>query len=114
MLMGPQATRGLEAPPPGPPLPEGASAGAGQEELRGREEVPRRGHRRVQPVFRIIYTAQGEPRPRKAAPWSLCASEGRGQSPPPAACKGNRDKDSKRCEETIPGESVGSAWQAGR
>ncbi|KAJ8779023.1 hypothetical protein J1605_012874 [Eschrichtius robustus] len=42
MLMGPQATRGLEAPPPGPPLPEGASAGTGEEELRGREEVPRR------------------------------------------------------------------------
>ncbi|EPY77624.1 hypothetical protein CB1_001223001 [Camelus ferus] len=59
MLTGPQATRGLEEPSPGPSLPEGASTG--EEELRGRGAMPRRGVRRVQPIFRIIYTAPGGP-----------------------------------------------------
>lgn len=58
-LMGPQAMWGPGEPPPGPALLEGASAG--EEELWGGEEMPRRGARRVQPVFRIIYTALGEP-----------------------------------------------------
>lgn len=60
VLMGPQATRGLEAPPPGPPLPEGAGAGAGVEGLWRREEMPRRDT--AGSNFRIIYTARGEPR----------------------------------------------------
>ncbi|XP_032476247.1 paraneoplastic antigen-like protein 5 [Phocoena sinus] len=58
--MGPQATRGLEAPPPGPPLSEGAGAGAGVEGLWRREEMPRRDT--AGSNFRIIYTARGEPR----------------------------------------------------
>lgn len=57
---GPEAPWGLEEPSPQPPLPEEASIG--EEELCGREVMaPRRGGRRVQPVFRIIYTALGEP-----------------------------------------------------
>lgn len=46
--------------PPGPPVPEEASTG--EDELCSREVVPlRRAGRRVQPVFRIIYAALGEP-----------------------------------------------------
>ncbi|KAK2084068.1 hypothetical protein P7K49_039304, partial [Saguinus oedipus] len=54
----PQAMWDLEEPAWDLPLP---GARAGEEELWGREVKPRRGGRRVQPVYRIIYTALGEP-----------------------------------------------------
>lgn len=59
MLMVPQATWGLEEPLWRLSLPQGASAG--KEELWGRREMLRWGDRRIQPVFRIIYTALGSP-----------------------------------------------------
>lgn len=69
--------------PPGPPVPEEASTG--EDELCSREVVPlRRAGRRVQPVFRIIYAALGEP--RKAAPLSPCASEARRAQRQPTDC----------------------------
>ena len=59
MLMGPQAKWGLQEPLWRPSLPQGASAG--KEELWGTQEMLRWGDRRIQPVFRIIYTALGSP-----------------------------------------------------
>lgn len=60
MPTGHQATRCLEEPSPGPPLLEDVSTS--EEELCSREAVRRwKGGRRVQPIFRIIYTALGEP-----------------------------------------------------
>lgn len=49
-----------EEPSPGPPLPEGAST-CEEELCDGNGMTPRKGGRRVQPVFRIIYTALGKP-----------------------------------------------------
>lgn len=61
MQTGPWAPWGLEEPSPGNLSPR--EAGIGPEELQGGEVVAplRRGDRRVQPVFRIVYTALGEP-----------------------------------------------------
>ncbi|ELK18431.1 Paraneoplastic antigen-like protein 5 [Pteropus alecto] len=61
MQTGRWAPWGLEEPSPGNLSPR--EAGIGPEELQGREVVAplRRGDRRVQPVFRIVYTALGEP-----------------------------------------------------
>ena len=59
MLMGPQATWGLEEPLWRPSLPQGASSN--KEELWGTRKMLRWGDRRIQPVFRIIYTALGSP-----------------------------------------------------
>lgn len=58
MQTGPWA---LEEPSPGNFSPR--EADIGPEELQGTEIVTRlrRGDRRVQPVFRIVYTALGEP-----------------------------------------------------
>lgn len=61
MQTSPWAPWGLEEPSPENLPPR--EAGIGPEELQGTEVVSplRRGDRRVQPVFRIIYTALGEP-----------------------------------------------------
>ncbi|KAM4799699.1 paraneoplastic antigen Ma3 [Urocitellus parryii] len=54
-----QDTWSMEEPALGPSVSEGANSS--EEELEEREVMLRRGGRRVQPVFRIIYTALGEP-----------------------------------------------------
>lgn len=66
MPTGPQAMWDPVEPSPGPPLTEEASTG--EEELVRKScaaerwwPPPQRGGRRVQPIFRIIYTALGEP-----------------------------------------------------
>ncbi|CAK6450118.1 unnamed protein product [Pipistrellus nathusii] len=62
MPTGPWAPPSPEEPSPGPPLPEAASTSAEEEPCGGNGVViPRKGGRRVQPVFRIIYTALGKP-----------------------------------------------------
>ncbi|EDL26553.1 paraneoplastic antigen-like protein 5 isoform X1 [Mus musculus] len=59
MPTGTEAAQGVEEPATGLSWAEDTSA---WEQARlGRETVPRRGGRRIQPVFRIIYTALGEP-----------------------------------------------------
>lgn len=61
MPTGPWAPWGPEEPSLGPPLPEEASTCDGEELCGGNGVTPRKGGRRVQPVFRIIYTALGKP-----------------------------------------------------
>lgn len=109
MLTGRQATWGLEQPSPGPPLPEGASAG--EEELLHTEEVSptQRGGRRVQSVLGIICSAPGEP--QEGSTSRPCASQARRpkgpgspaptymQFRPPAAWMVYGDKESKDREE---------------
>lgn len=109
MPTGRQATWGLEQPSPGPPLPEGASAG--EEELLHTEVVSptQRGGRRVQSVLGINYSASGEAQEDSTS--SPCASQARRPKgpgsaaptyklfPPPAAWMGYGDKESKDREE---------------
>lgn len=59
MPTGTEAAQGVEEPATGLSCAEDTSAWD-QVQL-GRKAVPRRGGRRIQPVFRIIYTALGEP-----------------------------------------------------
>lgn len=59
MPTGTEAAQGIQEPATGLSWAEDTSAWE-QVQLE-REGVPRRGGRRIQPVFRIIYTALGEP-----------------------------------------------------
>lgn len=59
MSTGTETAQGLEEPGTGLSWPERTNALG--EVQQGRETVLWRGGRRIQPVFRIIYTALGEP-----------------------------------------------------